>query len=561
MLWQPSDQRIKRSKMWAYLNYVHTQHQFLEKLDYEHLHEFSIQQPNAFWKSLFNFFDVTYTGELVPANTDSGFESYGWFQNVKMNFAENLLSQGAEETIAIKALTEAGKKNELTYDELRTEVNNLASYLKEYITPGEVLACYMSNTAETVEAMLATATLGGVFTSTSCDFGVNGVVDRFEQSRPSVLVAATAYEYNGKRISQLEKIHQIVGKVPSIKKVILVDYFENAEHESEGTNFITWDEATKPTTIKVSFEQRRFDEPMYIMYSSGTTGKPKCIVHSIGGTLLQHIKELGLHCDHSKDKNIFFYTTCGWMMWNWLISSLFFGGTITLYEGSPAYPNLERFLSLIEKEQINTFGTSPKFLKVLQDKNLDLSKINFEPLETILSTGSPLLPKQFEFVYRTIKKDVQLSSIAGGTDIIGCFFLGNPILPVEAGVLQCKGLGMDVTCFDENRNEVEEGELVCKQSFPSRPIYFLNDKNNQKINEAYFSKYKNVWYHGDYIRVNERNGAVFLGRSDATLNPGGVRIGTAEIYRQVEQFDYIVDSVCVGETNRRGCGCVAICET
>lgn len=516
---------------------------------YQTLHKFSVNRAPIFWNELIDFFNIDYTGDLNPACTDLGFDSYGWYPNIKLNFAKNLLKGGAEDKVALVSVHESGKRSEITYDILKKSVKGLSDSLKDYIEEGDVLACYMPNISETVVSMLATTAIGGVFTSTSCDFGIEGVVDRFGQSKPKVLVTCAGYEYGGKYFDLTDKISEIKSKITSIEKVVIVDFLGRGFDCSKVPESILWTDFFKPEEGEISYTLRRFDDPLYIMYSSGTTGKPKCIVHSNGGTLLQHVKELGLHTDHNQNKNIFFFTTCGWMMWNWLVSSLYFGGTTTLYEGSPAYPSFNDFVKIIEKEKISSFGTSPKFLRALEDSNTDLSSVNMDSLEAILSTGAPLLPDQYEYVYKNFKEDIVLASISGGTDIIGCFFLGNPILPVYAGELQCIGLGMDATCFNDQGQEVKgkEGELVCRKSFPSRPIYFLSDDTGERIKDAYFNRFPNIWHHGDFITITDRGSALVLGRSDATLNPGGVRIGTAEIYRQTETLAYLEDSICVGK--------------
>ncbi|WP_045856420.1 acetoacetate--CoA ligase [Teredinibacter purpureus] len=549
MLWQPDDTRVQQSEMWRFIAYIDNAHS-LEKPDYASLYTFSIENPALFWTELFHFFQVTFEGELIPAVTDIGFHHYGWFPNVKLNFAENLLAKGEDKTVAIQSLLENGEKQSLTYAELKQQVASLQQQLNDVFKEGNVLACYMPNIAETVIAMLATTALGGVFTSTSADFGIEGVIDRFGQSKPTVLIACAGYEYGGRYFDCTAKIASIVEQIPSIKKVIVVDRYHYQPNIGSIQNAEFWQPQPVGGRTAITYKRRAFNAPLYIVYSSGTTGKPKCIVHANGGVLLQHIKEIGLHCDHNADKTLFFFTTCGWMMWNWLVSSLYFGGTTILYEGSPAYPSFERFIRIIDDEKINIFGTSPKYLKALEDSKVDLTTFNFGTLETVLCTGAPLLPEQFDFVYNRLKRDLMLASISGGTDILGCFFLGNPTLPVYRSELQCAGLGMDLACLKPDGTTAakeQQGELVCRKSFPSRPLYFLNDPGNDTLCATYFNTYPGVWYHGDYIAITRHGGAIFYGRSDATLNPGGVRIGTSEIYRQTETLGYIEDAVCVGQ--------------
>ena len=543
-LWTPSEEKIKNAEMTKLR--LHLNQKFNESLnDYKALYDWSVKNKELFWQEMFSYNNLDFSGDLNPALLEDSFENYTWFSNVKLSFAKNLLKNGNDNQVALNFVHENEKNNrKITYKDLKKKVGGLQKELKKYLKPSDVLAAYMPNIPETVIAMLAANSVGATFTSTSCDFGIEGVLDRFGQSMPKVLVACIGYEYGGKYFDLKNKLLEIEQKIPSLEKILIVDFL------GKGVDLSGFTKAQKYSDIlendHLDFVEMPFSHPLYIMYSSGTTGKPKCIVHSQGGTLLQQVKEHRFHSDLTKEKTTFFFTTCGWMMWNWLVAGLALGSTVVLYEGSPAFPSPQYFFEMINREKINIFGTSPKFLKALEDTNTQFS--SYPTLEAILSTGSPLLPEQFDFVYNKIKKDVLLGSISGGTDIVSCFMLACPVLPVYRGEIQTRGLGMAVDCFDENQESLvnKEGELVCTKTFPSRPIYFLDDVDKKKINAAYFDQNKGVWTHGDFVRITETGGVVVLGRSDATLNPGGVRIGTAEIYRQTENLSYIMDSLCVG---------------
>ena len=563
ILWAPSRKRVESSSMYRYMK-------VRGKTNYRELHQWSIENPGEFWRSLFDEYNIIYQGDLNPPVGDLSFRSYAWFPKVELNFAENLLRTKTS-SLSLNFQHESGLWRTFSYRQLNKETARFQHFLKEEISmqKGDVLACYMPNIPETVISMLATTALGGVFTSTSSDFGVDSVVDRFGQCHPKVLVAACGYEYGGKYFDLVPKLRELAKCLPSLEKIVAVDFL-NKRPDLTGlqemmVTVVTWEQAMVGQKgdgdgdgdLEVEFERVPFNHPLYIMYSSGTTGKPKCIVHSVGGTLLQHFKELGLHCNVNESKRIFFFTTCGWMMWNWLISSLGLGAEVVLYEGSPKHPDIKTFFEIINREKIHLFGSSPPFLKALEDFFMscgDESDIEFPSLETVMSTGSPLMPEQFDFLYNKVKRDLQVASISGGTDLISCFMLGNPLLPVIRGAIQCLGLGMDVSCFGPSGEEIfdREGELVCKQSFPSRPLYFLNDRGGARLGEAYFTRFPGVWHHGDFIKLSREGTVTVLGRSDATLNPGGVRIGTAEIYRQTERIPYLSDSLCVGKRESGG---------
>ncbi|MFQ5559189.1 MAG: acetoacetate--CoA ligase, partial [Nitrospinota bacterium] len=478
-----------------------------------------------------------------------------FFPGARLNFAENLL-RFQDDLPAIVSISESRKTVRLTYSELFSEVSKLAHTLKKAgIAPGDTVAGFVPNCSESVIAMLSATALGASWTSCSPDFGTQGVLDRLGQVRARILFAPNAYVYNGKTFSCLEKIEKIAEAIPEIERIVLIPFVEKQPLRSKklGKKMVTWEEFKIAQAPPLIFEKFPFNHPLYIMYSSGTTGLPKCIVHGAGGTLLQHIKELSLHTDLTRESTILYFTTCGWMMWNWLVSSLFTGCTVLLFDGSPVSPDIDTLWKISEDESVTHFGTSPKYIENCKGKTIPKEKFALTRLKTILSTGAPLLNEDFDWVYENVKARVRLSSISGGTDIISCFMLGNPLLPVFRGELQSFGLGMDVAVFNEKNKPVfnEKGELVCRSPFVSMPLYFWNDKNNERFKNAYFKKSQGVWFHGDFISVTKSQGVtggiVVFGRSDTTLNPGGVRIGTAEIYRIVENIQEVEDSIVIGQ--------------
>ena len=550
-LWQPSPERIAASNMAAFMRAVAINHD-LPIADYTALYDWSVNQPEHFWREVWDFCGVIADGERdIALEHGDRMPGARWFPHARLNFAENLLQRHDDGT-AIIFWGEDKVRSRVSFAELQHEVSRLAQALRASgVKAGDRVAGYMPNLPGTVIAMLAAATVGAVWSSCSPDFGVQGVLDRFGQIAPKILFCADGYFYNGKTIDVIDRVAEISRHLPSVEKVIVVPYTRRFTRVPALPRAIDVHDFMAPFSPRtIEYERLPFDHPLYIMYSSGTTGVPKCIVHGTGGTLLQHLKEHQLHVDVKREDRMFYFTTCGWMMWNWLVSGLASGCGILLYDGSPFVRDGSILFDFADAEGMTIFGTSAKFIDALAKAGLKPAQTHkLERLRVLMSTGSPLAPEGFDYVYQNVKRDINLASISGGTDIISTFVLGNPVLPVWRGEIQCRGLGMKVEVFDEEGKSIRgaKGELVCTAPFPSMPVGFWDDADGKKYRAAYFEKYPNVWCHGDYVELTAHDGMIIYGRSDAVLNPGGVRIGTAEIYRQVEQLDEIVESLVIGQ--------------
>jgi len=549
--WTPTKQQIESSNMYKMM--IELNNRYALNMDsYEELHSWSVENKKEFWDYLWELAEVKhsqpYTDVYMDDNIRKKIPRPIWFPGAKLNFAENMLKYN-DDSVAIIARREDKENTRITYKELNESVAKLAHYFREIgVKKGDRVAGFVTNIPETIVCMLAATSIGAIWSSSSPDFGFQGIMDRFGQIKPKVLVAVNGYSYNGKHYDSTEKLTKIVANIDSIEKVLLLEEIDVPQ--IDGDKYITYSEATDNTATEMEFEQLPFDHPVYIMYSSGTTGVPKCIVHGAGSTLLQHFKEHYLHGDISKGDVLSYFTTCGWMMWNWLVGGLSVGATLYLFDGSPTYPDSNIMWAEAAKEKINALGTSPKFLTHCQKQELNpIEDFDLSALRSIYSTGSPLVTENYQWVYSKVKSDVQLASISGGTDIISCFMLGNPMLGVYDEEIQCRGLGMDVKALSDEGREVvgEKGELICHPPFPSMPTHFWDDPDDERYFGAYFDYYPGIWRHGDYIEITERGGVIVYGRSDATLNPGGIRIGTAEIYRIVEAMPQVINSVVVGQ--------------
>ena len=552
ILWKPNKELIEKSNLLNYEKFLQKNYNIKIKKNFQKLLNWSIESPGPFWDSIWSYCEIKGIKNKNFKFCKKIFNSK-FFVNSKLNFAENLLSK-SDNSKAITFVSENGFVKKKTWKQIYNTTSKVVQLLKKNeIKEKDRVAAYMPNIIETVECFLATTSIGAIWSSCSPDFGTKGVIERFSQIKPKILIMCDRYYYNGKEINLLNRLPDLIKNIKSIKKVIIINYpgkkLLNIKN-FKNLKIYKWTNLNKIMPKKMIYKKFNFDHELVILYSSGTTGKPKCICHRAGGVLVQHLKEHKLHCNIKPGDNVFYFTTCGWMMWNWLISALASKASIVLFDGFPMFKNNELLFKIASKEKITLFGISAKYIDNLNKQNVDIKKkYKLFKLKTICSTGSPLSADGFAYIYKKIKSNVHLSSISGGTDIVSCFVLGNIYQPVLKGEIQNSGLGMNVDVYDQKGNSIKnkKGELVCKNSFPSMPLKFWNDKKKRKFIKTYFKKYKNIWHHGDFAQKNESNSFIIYGRSDATLNPGGVRLGTAEIYSIVEKFNEVKECIAVGQ--------------
>jgi len=549
-LWTPSAERVEAARITRFIRQVNAS-RGLTLDGYDELYDWSIADPEAFWEEMWKAAEVVASQPPEATLVNPAMPGSTWFPGARLNFAENLLRYRDDRTALIFVHESGAPPLRVTYAELADQVARMITFLEDQgVGEGDRVAVFLPNRIEAVVTMLATAAIGAIFSSCSPDFGLQGVLDRFGQIEPKVLVTCDGYTYNGKHFNIQKRVQELLLEIYAIERVVLVPVLHETPSRAGLRGALLWSEAIERPPSDLQFAQLPFDHPVYILYSSGTTGVPKCIVQGAGGTLLQHCKELMLHTDVKREDVVFYFTTCGWMMWNWLVSSLAAGAAVVLFDGSPSHPDLHTLWKMVEDVGVTVFGTSPKFLTACAKEGLQPGREHdLSTLRAVLSTGAPLSVENFRWVYENVKADLQLSSICGGTDIVSCFMLGSPISPVYAGEIQKRGLAMAVESWDNEGNARvgEKGELVCTKPFPSMPVSFWNDPEGEKYRQAYFEHFPGVWRHGDFIEITEHGGVIVYGRSDATLNPGGIRIGTAEIYRQVEAMDEVVDSLVIGQ--------------